>query len=118
MGRAFHAASNQSAGYDDAAVSALISTMIDADAACILTSDAGAIGGMLNPAYCDPGWIMAIELFWWAKGDGMKLLRGFEQWAVSNGANEIRMTTLCNLPRAECFLTKKFLGRMQSYKSK
>jgi len=104
MLRAFHAASNQSAGYDDKAIAALISTMIDADTACILTSDAGLIGGMLNPAYCDPRWIMAVEMFWWAKGDGMTLLRGFEQWAGINGANEIRMTTLCNLPRADALL--------------
>lgn len=94
-------------GFDEVAVTGLLRCMIQNDAAAVLVSDAGAIGGMLSPAYCDPSWTMAVELFWWAEKDGLQLLRAFEDWAQEIGAKEVRMTSLASLPRADLILRRK-----------
>lgn len=107
MGRRFHAASGQPMGFDARAVEGLLAGMIVSDRACVLMTDHGGIGGVLNPAYCDPAWMMAVELFWWAERDGLRLLRGFEDWARDMGAAEVRMTSLAALPRADVILRRK-----------
>lgn len=101
MGRAFHAESGMPFSFDQDAVSGMLATMIEADGATVLMTDRGGIGGVLQPAYCDPKWTYAVELFWWARGDGLALLRAFERWAQQAGANEVRMTSLAALPRAD-----------------
>lgn len=108
MGRKFHAASNQKCGYSGEDIAAMLGNMIASPSACILTTDGGVIGGAISPAYCDRSWKIAIELFWWAEDKtGLKLLAGFEEWAWAQGANEIRMTTLTNLPTAERILDRR-----------
>lgn len=103
MGKRFHAQSRQPMRYDEAAIAALLGKM----AGSVFMHEHGCIGGVLAPAYCDPQWIMAVELFWWADRDGLQLLRAFEEWAVESGANEIRMTSLASLPRADVLLRRK-----------
>lgn len=101
MGRKFHAAAQMGFGFDLDAVSGLLGRMIEAPEAVVLTSGGGGIGGVLTPAYCDPKWIQAVELFWWAEDrQGLRLLREFEAWAEAKGANEIRMTTLSTIPES------------------
>lgn len=107
MGARFHAAGGIKAGYDQDAVSRLLAELIEADAGCLLVSDSGMIGGALVPAYCDPSWMMAVEMFWWADRDGLQLLHRFEEWAAENGAQEVRMTSLASLPRADAILRRK-----------
>jgi len=104
MGREFHAASGMAFGFNDAAVAGFLTRMVEAEGAVVLMTDKGAIGGALNAAYCDPSWVYAVELFWWARGDGLALLRAFERWAQQAGASEIRMTSLAALPRADRLL--------------
>ena len=99
-GARFHAASGMAAPYDAQATRGFVAGLIDSPQAVVLVHDAGMIGGVLSPAYCAPGWLIAVELFWWAERDGMALLRAFEAWAQDAGADEIRMTTLAALPRA------------------
>lgn len=94
-------------GFDPVALAAFLSGMIESDRAAVLISDAGTIGGVLGPAYCDPKWIMAVELFWWADRGGLGLLRAFEAWAGASGAQEVRMTSLASLPRADAVLKHK-----------
>lgn len=106
MGQAFHAASGMAFRFDLDAMRDLLGKMIEADGAVILMTDRGVIGGMLNPAYCDPSWVYAVEMFWWAKGDGLALLRAFEDWAHHAGASEVRMTSLAALPRADAILRR------------
>lgn len=105
MGRKFHAQSQLPFGFDPVAVENLLTAL--AINGAVIVSDHGAIGGVLNPAYCDPRWIMAVELFWWAEKDGLSLLRAFEEWAAEMGANEVRMTSLASLPRADAILRRK-----------
>ena len=107
MGRKFHAMSGHPMGFDEAAVSAFMISLIDNEAGCLLMTDKGVIGGVLAPAWCDPLWPMAIELFWWAEGGGLKLMSEFEKWAESRGANEVRMTSLAAHQRAADLLQLK-----------
>jgi hypothetical protein len=107
MGSRFHAASGIRAGYDEAAVGQLLAGLIASDSGCLFVSDFGMIGGALIPAYCDPSWIMAVEMFWWAERDGLSLLHRFEEWAAEHGAHEVRMTSLASLPRADAILRRK-----------
>lgn len=107
MGRKFHEQAGLPFGFDDDAVSALLGRMIESEDATVIVTDRGLIGGMLNAAYCDPSWVMAIELFWWAEGDGLSLLRAFEDWARQRGANEVRMTSIAELSRADTILRRK-----------
>lgn len=113
FGRRFHALSGVPCRFDDEAVTKLLAGMVEADNAAIIMSENGAIGGVLSPAYCDPQWIMAVELFWWAERDGLALLRAFEEWAVGKGAQEVRMTSLAALPRADGILKRKGYGPIE-----
>ena len=104
MGEAFHAAGQLPCAFNLDAMASVLQTMIEADSAVVLMTERGVIGGAINPAYCDPSWTYAVELFWWAQGDGLKLLRAFEGWAQQAGAKELRMTSLATLPRADRLL--------------
>lgn len=106
MGRSFHAESGMPFAFNEEVMAGVFARMIEADGATVIMTEKGLIGGMLNPAYCDPSWVYAVEMFWWARGDGMALLRAFEEWAAEAGANEIRMTSLANLPRADMLLRR------------
>lgn len=104
-GKAFHKASGQPFRFDPVAVEGFLTGLMGNGA--VIVSDTGMIGGVLSPAYCDPEWIMAVELFWWAERDGLALLRAFEDWAAERGASEVRMTSLAALPRADGILRRK-----------
>lgn len=107
FGVKFHAASQMPMQFDQSAMGDVLAGMIESDRAAVLMTDAGVIGGILSPAYCDPAWVMAVELFWWAERDGLALLRAFEDWAQQAGAQEVRMTSLASLPRADAILKRK-----------
>jgi GNAT superfamily N-acetyltransferase len=105
MGRRFHEASGLPMQYDETAITGFLAGLVASES--IIMHDHGCIGGIICPAYCDPSWLMAVELFWWAERDGMPLLRAFEEWAADRGAREIRMTSLASLPRADAVLRRK-----------
>lgn len=107
MGRKFHAMSGHPMAFDGAAVADFLAALIEGESSIVLMTDRGVIGGVLAPAWCDPSWSMAVELFWWAEGGGMKLLSGFEKWAESRGASEVRMTSLAAHQRAADLLQIK-----------
>lgn len=105
MGRKFHAAAALPWDYNAAASAASIQGMIDRG--CVLMTEAGAIGGIIAPAWSNPEWLYACELFWWAEdGRGRDLLRGFEDWARRAGASEVRMTSLEHLRAADVILRR------------
>lgn len=105
--RKFHGISGIHAPFDDESVSGLLGRMIESPTAVVLKSETGAIGGMIIPAYCAPNWSIAVELFWWADRDGLRLLRAFELWAAEVGAQEVRMTSLAAQPRATEILSRR-----------
>ncbi len=106
-GARFHEHSKQPFPFDPAATENFLRIMIKNDDAQIFVSDTGMIGGVLTPAYCAPNWVMAVELFWWAEKGGLKLLKAFEDWAKDMDANEVRMTSLAALERADGLLKRK-----------
>ncbi len=118
MGAKFHAMSESRFGYDEDAASSFAKGLIEGDAGAVFLSDHGVIGGALTPAYCCPAWVFAVELFWWAEKDGLALLRRFEEWAKEMGANEVRMTSLASLPRADAVLRRKGYEQMEISYSK
>jgi GNAT superfamily N-acetyltransferase len=106
MGKQFHAESRMPFAFDLGVMGEVLARLIASDSAVVLMTDRGVIGGMLNAAYCDPAWVYAVEMFWWARGDGMALLKEFEGWAQRAGAKEVRMTSLASLPRADLLLRR------------
>ena len=105
-GARFHAASGVPCRFDTDAMAVVLAKLIEAGQP-VLMHDHGVIGGVLTPAYCDPAWLIAVEMFWWADRDGLPLLRAFEDEAARRGAQEIRMTSLASLPRADAVLRRK-----------
>jgi len=105
--RAFHAQAAIGPDFDPATVQGFLAGMIGGENSAVMMTDHGAIGGVLVPAYCDPTWKIAVELFWWAEKGGLALLAAFEKWAADMGANEVRMTSLASLPRADRVLRLK-----------
>lgn len=105
MGRKFHDAAAPPFEMDPEALEAAFLGMMDKG--CLLVSGGGMIGGILGPAWARPDWVYAVELLWWAEdGQGLPLLRAFEDWARNAGANEVRMTSLTHLDRAHRVLTR------------
>jgi hypothetical protein len=114
MCREFHAASGLPMEFDPAGMASFAARMIESPDMVIIVSDDGLIGGLLMPAYCAPNWKIAGELFWWAKGSGLQLLSAFEQWGRDNGANEVRMTTLSALQRADAILLARGYANVET----
>lgn len=104
MGAEFHKASGMKCGFNPQEFSGFVSGIIDQGV--IFKTDHGMIGGVIAPAYCDHSHLQAIELFWWAEKGGVALLRTFEEWALDNKANEIRMTTIHRIERPSVLLGK------------
>ncbi len=105
MGAKFHAQADLPFPYDADAFGEFARGLIGGGV--ILLSDTGMIGGVIAPAYCGTSYRMAVEMFWWAERDGLALLRAFEGWAAAEGANEIRLSTLAALPRADALVKRK-----------
>ena len=105
--RSFHRQSGSLVPFDDGAAMALLAALINGNGSTVILGGRGFIGGTIAPAYFNHDWKMAVELFWWAEGGGLELLRAFESWAMENGANEVRMTSLADLPRADDLLCRK-----------
>lgn len=115
MGRKFHAASNELAPFDGDAVANFLAGLIAHDDGIVFRTGKGMIGGILAPAYCDPSWVMAVEMFWWSEDRrGLDLLRGFEKWAKEKGANEVRTATMTNLERASMILEKSGFAPLET----
>lgn len=108
MGRKFHNAAGVVAPYSEDATAQTLQALIDSPDGVLLVSDGGMIGGATMSAYCSDDWKIAVEMFWWCEDkQGLKLLRGFEEWAREQGANEVRMTTIHSLEGAARILGRK-----------
>ena len=106
FGAKFHAQAQQPFPYEIEAVTGFVEGLVNSPVGAVFISGTGMIGGVLTPAYCASSWIMAVELFWWAEQGGVKLLKAFEDWAEEMGANEVRMTSLAALERADGLLKR------------
>lgn len=60
----------------------------------IFLSEDGFIGGLLSPAYFNPAYVFAAELFWFARKEGPQLRQAFEAWAREQGASAVTCSGL------------------------
>lgn len=101
MGKKFHRMAALPCRYDELAFANTLRGLMAGQDTTVLRSERGMIGGAMVPAFIDPDWKIAIELFFWSEdGHGMRLMRAFEKWATDMGASEIRMSAESSLPRA------------------
>lgn len=115
MGETFHRESGQLGRFDPATFATTIHGLMHQPNAALIVSERGMIGGVLVPSFCDANWIQAIELFWWAQdGQGIALLRAFEDWAESVGADEVRITTQDANKRPNALLRRKGYEPMET----
>lgn len=72
---------------------ATLARLIESDHGAVFVSDGGFIAGALQPTVISPR-IVAKELGWFASDrSGMALLRAFEAWAASAGAEMVQIST-------------------------
>jgi GNAT superfamily N-acetyltransferase len=85
--------------------------LLSSETGCAFVSEKGEgiIAGVIAPLYYKPSYKLAAELFWRANdGTGLQLLSAFEGWAWSQGANDVRLSTLAEFSDP---LTAKLLKR-------
>lgn len=108
LGARFNAQAKTIIPYDRDATAHFLNGLVGSPQAGVFVSESGIIGGVLSPAYCNPSWVMAVELFWWASDrQGLRLLGAFEKWAKDMGAQEVRMTTLQAIDGPERILKRR-----------
>lgn len=95
MGAQHHAEAGNPGAFDREAAANYVGGFIANNSGAVFLSEQGQIGGILAPMYCAPSYLMAVELFWFARdGMGGKLMRAFEEWAEENGANSVVMSSV------------------------
>jgi hypothetical protein len=98
MGRAFHAMSPHKfmGEYMPDAVKAMLAFLIASPDGLVITSDTGAIGGVITRVYFNPLKRMMEEAFWWAGKDGKAMRELFEAESKKMGADFCFMSNLEN----------------------
>jgi len=80
--------------FDEDAVRAAVLKIMEGEDSVMFRSRRGLIAGFTTSAWYSPGWLMAVEMMWWAEdGHWIPLLRAFEKWARDRGANEVRIAS-------------------------
>jgi len=80
----------------------------------------GMIAGMAIPFYFNQAHLNAQELFWWVTPEhrhssiGIKLLKTFEEWAISKGAKTIQMGTVARINPEKLASVYRKLGYIES----
>lgn len=93
MGADFHAYSPWSAiPFDRDSTKDFCGRLVDGGV--ILISDHGMIGGLVNPLYFNPAYLIGCELFWWAKSGGKDLMTAFEDWGMEQGVSAFQFSAL------------------------
>lgn len=107
MARAFHVECEPRFAFDADHMAQEFERYIAADAATCLTHGLGFIMGVLAPAMSNPAWVVAYEALWWSEdGNGLRLMRAFEEWARDAGADEVKFSHPAGNERAATILTR------------
>lgn len=99
MGRRFHEAKQHRYSFNPTDTAGFFVSLIESPAGVVLVADDGFLAGVLASAPSNNAWISAFEVFWWSEGrNGLRLMRAFEEWAASKGANEVKFSHPVNEP--------------------
>lgn len=100
MGRLFHANTAPKWALDEDGLASVLSALLSGG--YVARTDGGFIAGVLCPNPIGQDWLIAKEFLWWATdGSGMKLRRGFREWAAASGAQEIQWSCPANDERVK-----------------
>lgn len=101
----FHSQAGQPQDFIDDDAHKFVRFMIFSPSAIMLVSDNGMICGLLVQCPINSEWLMALELYWYAKdGNGALLMNAFEKASIDMGAHEIRITHRDPTPKIGRFL--------------
>ena len=115
MGQDFHDYFPQCGDYVAENVAAALRNFIEQDNATLIMTDKAMVAGVIIPALSNLSHLMAVEMAWWAKdGQGIRLLRSFEKWAIAKGAAEVRLTTQTDDPRPNRILERMGYRHLES----
>lgn len=91
---AFHAYSPyRTIPIDDDALEGFLTALIEGGG--IFLTDTGFCGGTVVPAYFNPDFLMAAELFWHApQGGGRELREAFEAWGKAQGCFAVTFSAM------------------------
>lgn len=93
LGRRFHAYSPwRDVPFDPDSLRAFCGRLVETGV--IFLSEDGLIGGLLNPLYFNPSYVVGAELFWFAPKEGRELRIAFEEWCRENGAHAVQFSAL------------------------
>jgi len=98
-GREFHSHCPYSSVSErsDTAIRDYLAWHIQSTSACVIKTDDGMIGGVLQPALDYADGLVARETFMWSEGrngDMLRLLKSLENWAEQRGAQFIEISSL------------------------
>lgn len=92
IGRKFHSAAKISYPLDEDSLKQSLTNMLQHEDAGLFVCGDGAAGAVLSPAWLNYSHKIGQELFLWSPdGNGAKLLKFMEDWAVSRGAKSFAM---------------------------
>lgn len=103
MGRAFadEAGVTERVGWDDDAVAALLSVMIESPDHILLVGDKAILGGLVFP-HPFSGTRVFQEMFWRSHGgEGVKMLKAAERMAQERGCKASLMLSIATMPGAD-----------------
>ena len=105
MAKAFHDATSPEWPWSEQGVSDTFAAVIDTGFVSI--SSGGFIAGAIHPHPLSPSWVQAHELLWWATDrSGPRHANAFRQWAIDQGANEIKWSCRADNDRVQAFYRK------------
>lgn len=108
MAQAFHEQQGLPYAFDRVHMAGVFGALIEARASTVLIRGQGFICGSVAPALSSPKWLSGFELLWWSEdGGGLRLMRGFEDWARRMGAHEVKFSHPIENERAGEVLTRK-----------
>lgn len=111
LGRRFHAYSpwSERASLNEDHWRQTAHNLLTGETSAIFLSEDGFCGGLIFPLYFNWDYLIAQELFWFAKSGGTEVRQAFENWAKGRGAVAIQMSCLADKREAAMrrLLTRK-----------
>lgn len=83
-----------------------------------IVSDGGILLAIAEPSILGP-FVQAHEIAWWVtpehRGAGIRMLDGYEEWAIKHGAHLISVASLSVLPGVEAVYERRGYQRLETH---